>query len=92
MGRLAAAANAVVPWPRGFWCGRRSGGKKWTPAITLPQMRQGIAVLVREALQCGTRSQMLAGRQKPCGAMSLPASLIGNSVTNWLHCIHKRQF
>jgi hypothetical protein len=39
-------------------------GKKWTPAITLPQMRQGIAVLVREALQCGTRSQMVAERQQ----------------------------
>jgi SRSO17 transposase len=34
-------------------------GKKWTPAITLPQIRQGIALILHEALQCGTRSQRL---------------------------------
>ena len=39
-------------------------GKKWTPAITLPQIRQGIAMIVREAFQCGTMSHMLQERQK----------------------------
>ena len=39
-------------------------GKKWTPAITLPQRRQGIAVIVREAFPCGTMSRMVAERQK----------------------------
>ena len=80
-------------WPRGSWCGRRSGGKKWTPAITLPQMRQGIAVILREAFQCGTMSQMVAERQK---------RLRRNELARFYHWkqgkrlaplnIHKRQF
>src|SRR5262245_35139382 len=51
-------------WPRGSWSGKPSGGKKWTPAITLPQIRQGIAMILHEAFQCGTRSHMLKERQK----------------------------
>ena len=39
-------------------------GKKWTPAITLPQIRQGIAVIVYEASRCGTSAHMLHERQK----------------------------
>ena len=39
-------------------------GKKWTPALTLPQIRQGIAMIVYEALQCGPMSHMLQERQK----------------------------
>ena len=39
-------------------------GKKWTPAITFPQIRQGIALIVHEAFQCGTRSQRLKECQK----------------------------
>src|SRR6266704_2883495 len=46
-------------WPRGSWCGKPIGGKKWTPAITLPQIRQGIALILHEAFQCGTMSQRL---------------------------------
>ena len=34
------------------------------PAMTLPQIRQGIAMILREAFQCGTRSHMLEERQK----------------------------
>jgi SRSO17 transposase len=41
-----------------------SGGKKWPPVITLPQIRQGIARILREAYQCGTMSHMLDERQK----------------------------
>ena len=40
------------------------GGKKWAPALTLPQIRHGIAVILREAFQCGTMSHMLEERQK----------------------------
>ena len=32
--------------------------------MTLPQIRQGIAVILYEALRCGTRSHMLHERQK----------------------------
>ena len=32
--------------------------------MTLPQIRQGIAVILREALQCGTLAHMLEERQK----------------------------
>ena len=68
-------------------------GKKWTPAITLPQIRQGIVVIVREAFQCGTMSRMLAERQK---------RLRRNELARFYHWkqrkrlaplnIHKRQF
>src|SRR5260370_1886265 len=51
-------------WRRGSWSGKRIGGKKWTPAMTLPQIRQGIAVILREAFQCGTMSHMLEEKQK----------------------------
>ena len=39
-------------------------GKKWTLALTFPQIRQGIAMIVREAFQGGTLSPMLDQRQK----------------------------
>ena len=32
--------------------------------MTLPQIRQGIAMILREALQCGTMSPRLQERQK----------------------------
>ncbi len=51
-------------WPPGAWSGERIGGKKWTLALTFPQIRQGIAMIVREAFQCGTLSHMLDQRQK----------------------------
>jgi hypothetical protein len=34
-------------------------GKKWTPAMTVPQRRAGIAVVLYNAYQCGTTSRML---------------------------------
>ena len=70
-----------------------SGGKKWTPAMTLPQIRQGIAMSLREALQCGTRSHMLQERQ---------TRLQCNELARFYHWkqrnrlaplnLHKRQF
>ena len=51
-------------WPPGSWCGKPSGGKKWTPAITVPQIRQGIALILYEAFQCGTMAHMLKECQK----------------------------
>lgn len=49
---------------RGSWNGRPSGGKKWTPAITLPQIRQGIAVILWEVFRCGTMAHMVDEKQK----------------------------
>src|SRR5437870_13315725 len=46
-------------WPQ-TW--RRA--KKWTPAITLPQIRQGIAMILHEAFPCGTKLHMLKECQK----------------------------
>ena len=73
--------------------GDAAGEKQWTPAITLPQIRQGIAVILREAFQCDTMSQMLAERQK---------RLQRNELARFYHWkqrkrlaplnIHKRQF
>jgi hypothetical protein len=34
-------------------------GKKWTPAMTFPQIRQGIAMILRETFQCNTTAHML---------------------------------
>ena len=39
-------------------------GKKWTPAMTLPQLRQGSAMILYEAFQGGTMSHMLKERQQ----------------------------
>jgi hypothetical protein len=39
-------------------------GKKWTPAMTFPQIRQGIAMILHEACPCGTTPPMLKERQK----------------------------
>jgi SRSO17 transposase len=39
-------------------------GKKWTLAMTLPQIRQGIAVILREAYHCDTRAHLLDTCQK----------------------------
>ena len=46
-------------WRRGSWYGQPSGENKWTPASTLPQLRQGLALILNEGLQCGTLSQRL---------------------------------
>jgi hypothetical protein len=39
-------------------------GKKWTPALTLPQMRDGIAVILHEACRCGTMPRLLHERER----------------------------
>jgi SRSO17 transposase len=39
-------------------------GKKRTPAMTLPQIRQGIAVILRKVYQCDTRAHLLDTCQK----------------------------
>ncbi len=64
MGRAGSSIKRCRYEPRGFWRGKPIGGKKWTPAMTLPQIRQGIAMSLREAFQCGTMSPMLEARQK----------------------------
>ena len=48
------------------WCLVRETdrGKKWTPAIPFPPIRQGIAMIVHEAVQCGTMSHRLKECQK----------------------------
>ena len=39
-------------------------GKKWTPALTLPHMRAGIALILSLAYQCGTMSRLLHERAR----------------------------
>ena len=39
-------------------------GKKWTPAMTCPQIRQGIAMILHETFQCGTMPHMLKECQR----------------------------
>ncbi len=38
--------------------------KKWTPAITLPQIRQGIAMILHETFQCGSMPHILKACQR----------------------------
>ena len=64
IGRVGTIIKHFRYWPRGFWREKPIGGKKWTPAITLPQIRQGIAMILRDVFQCGTMSPMLKERQK----------------------------
>ena len=68
-------------------------GKKRTPAMTLPQIRQGIAVILREVYQCDTRAHLLDTCQK---------RLQRNGLARFYHWkqrnqlpplnLHKRQF
>jgi hypothetical protein len=62
MGQGGSTSKRCPYWPRGFWGGKPIGGKKWPPALTFPQIRQGIALLVPEALQCGE----LSPRRQEC--------------------------
>src|SRR4029450_13233795 len=59
IGRVGSSIKRYRYWPHGFWCGKPNGGKKWTPAITFPQIRQGIALILREAFQGNTTAHML---------------------------------
>src|SRR4029453_7110003 len=59
IGRGGTIIKRCRYWPPGSSYGKPSGGKKWTPAITVPQIRQGIALILYEVFQCGTRSQRL---------------------------------
>src|SRR5215470_506752 len=64
IGPAGSSSKRSHYWRRGSWSRKRSGEKKWTPAMTVPQIRQGIAMIVREAFQCGTMSHMVEERQK----------------------------
>jgi len=64
IGRAGSIIKRFRSSPRGSWSGKPSGEKKWTPAIPLPQIRQGIAMILHEAFQCGTMSHMLKEHQK----------------------------
>jgi hypothetical protein len=93
IGPAGSSIKRCHSWRRGFWSEKPIGGKKWTPAITLPQIRQGIAMILREAYQCGTMSPMLDERQK---------RLRRNELARFYHWkkrnllaplnLHKRQF
>jgi len=60
-------------------------GKKWTPAMTLPQIRDGIALILHHAYQCGTIPRVLHERERRLQRNELDASITGNSITSWLH-------
>ena len=64
MGRVGTILKRGRSWRRGSWCGKPIGGKTWPPALTVPQIRQGMAMIVHEALQCGTMSHRLWECQK----------------------------
>src|SRR5712691_2952131 len=64
IGRAGSIIKRFRSWQHGFWSKKPSGGKKWTPAMTLPQIRQGIAMILHEAYQCDTRAHLLDACQK----------------------------
>ena len=47
--------SLIATW---FLVGKSHRGKKWTPAITVPQIRDGIAMLLRAACQCDTPTKI----------------------------------
>ena len=53
--------------------------------MTLPQLRQGIAIILYEAFQCGTMSHMLKERQKRLQRNVAGLVLTGNNVNAWHH-------
>ena len=59
IGRVGIIIKRCRYSPHGFWSWKPFGGKKWTPAMTFPQIRAGIAVILYNAYQCGTTSRML---------------------------------
>src|SRR6266481_416978 len=59
IGRVGIIIKRCRYSPHGFWSWKPFGEKKWTPAMTLPQIRAGIAVILYNAYQCGTTSRML---------------------------------
>jgi hypothetical protein len=63
-GQVGSISKRCRDWPRGFWCGKPLGEKTWPPALTCPQIRQGIAMIWHEAFQCGTTPHMLKACQK----------------------------
>jgi hypothetical protein len=50
--------------PLGFWSPRPGGEKKWTPAITLQQVRAGIAEILHQASHCGTPARIRREREQ----------------------------
>ncbi len=93
IGRAGSIIKRFRSWQHGFWSKKPSGGKKWTPAMTLPQIRQGIAMILHEAYQCDTRAHLLDACQK---------RLRRNELARFYHWkqrnllpplnLHKRQF
>ena len=83
IGRGGSIIKRFRYWPRGFWSEKPNGGKKWTPAMTFPQIRQGIAMILHEAFQCGTMPICSRSARGDCNAMSLLACITGNSVTDY---------
>lgn len=43
---------------------KRRGGKKWTPALTVPQVRHGLAQLIRRATCCDTPQRIINERTR----------------------------
>ena len=59
--------------------------EKWTPAMTLPQIRQGIAMIVREAFPCGTMAHRLEERPKRWRRNELARFYHWKRRNQWLH-------
>ena len=93
IGRAGSIIKRFRSWRHGFWSKKPSGGEKWTPAMTFPQIRQGIAVILRKAYRCDTMAHLLDACQK---------RLRRNELARFYHWkqhnrlpplnLHKRQF
>ena len=58
IGRVGSLIKRCRDSPHGAWYGKLLGEKTWPPAIPCPQIRQGIAMILREEFQGSTRSHM----------------------------------
>jgi SRSO17 transposase len=62
--------------PRGSWSPKPVAEKKWTPAITVQQIRERIALLLHRACECGTTSRILHACEQ---------RLKRNELARWQH-------
>jgi hypothetical protein len=63
-GRAGIITKSCRSSPRGFWCAKHGGGKKWTPAITVQQIREAISSILTRRCGCGIPSRIRREREQ----------------------------
>ena len=64
IGWAGITIKCYLCWPCGFWCSKLVGEKKWTPAITVPQIREALSTLTHHAWKCHMQQQIVRERER----------------------------